>query len=105
MFSEKLSPYLTTSNKVLEHLIYDKIIDHISSFISSTQFGFLKKRSSLQQLLIFLNYIYSTQSQTDVLYFYIKKAFDTVPHDKLLYKLWMSGINGSLWAWFKSYLL
>ena len=86
---------LSNTSKVLEHLIYDKIIDHISSFISSTQYGFLKKKSSLQQLLIFLKYIYSTQSQTDVLYFDIKKAFDTVSHDKLLYELWINGINGS----------
>ena len=37
-------------------------------------------------------------------YFDIQKAFNTVPHDKLLFKLWINGINGSLWVWFKSYL-
>ena len=33
-----------------------------------------------------------------------KKAFDTIPHPKLLYKLWMIGITGLLWLWFKAYL-
>ena len=77
MFRKKLSS-LSNTSKVLEHLIYDKMIDHVSSFISSTQYSLLKKRSLLQQLLIFLNYIYSAQSQADVLYFDIKKAFDSI---------------------------
>ena len=34
----------------------------------------------------------------------LKKAFDTVPHEELLFKLWNIGITGPLWYWFKSYL-
>ena len=34
----------------------------------------------------------------------LKKAFDTVPHQELLYKLWLLGIAGPLWLWFQSYL-
>ncbi len=41
---------------------------------------------------------------TDVVYLDLSKAFDTVSHNKLLYKLWMLGITGPLWQWFKSYL-
>ena len=41
---------------------------------------------------------------TDVIYFDCKKTFDTVPHNKLLYKLWMLGITCPLWHWFKNYL-
>uniref|UniRef100_A0A1X7SMI3 Reverse transcriptase domain-containing protein n=1 Tax=Amphimedon queenslandica TaxID=400682 RepID=A0A1X7SMI3_AMPQE len=32
------------------------------------------------------------------------KAFDSVPHQELLYKLWCIGITGPLWKWFRSYL-
>ncbi len=32
------------------------------------------------------------------------KAFDSVPHKELLYKLWRIGITGDLWLWFKNYL-
>lgn len=33
----------------------------------------------------------------------IRKAFDTVHHDKLLVKLWCAGVPGSVWMLFKSY--
>ena len=33
-----------------------------------------------------------------------KKAFDSVPHQELLLKLWKTGIVGSLWRWFREYL-
>ena len=59
---------LSNTSKVLEHLIYDKMIDYVGGFISFVQNDFLRKWSSLQQMLLFLNYIYNFQSQTDVLY-------------------------------------
>ena len=42
--------------------------------------------------------------QTDVLYLDFRKAFDTVPHDELLLKLWNMGITGNVWKWFRAYL-
>ena len=41
---------------------------------------------------------------TDVIYLDFKKAFDMVPHNELLCKLWMLGITGPLWQWFKGYI-
>ncbi len=40
----------------------------------------------------------------DTIYLDFKKAFDTVPHEELLLKLWNMGITGPLWYWFRSYL-
>ena len=37
-------------------------------------------------------------------YLDLKKAFDIVPHNELLLKLWSYGITGHLWEWFKCYL-
>ena len=37
----------------------------------------------------------------DTIFFDFRKAFDTVPHQELLYKLWLIGITGPLWEWFR----
>lgn len=98
---------LCSASKVLESLIYDKIIDFITSTISPTQFGFLPRHSTLQQLLIMFDSIYTSlenKLQTDIIYLDFKKAFDSVPHNELLLKLWKVGITGELWNWFRAYL-
>ena len=98
---------LCNVSKVLEHIIFNKIINHVTALISPCQFGFLRGRSTTQQLILSLNDIHNAVSkgyQTDVIYLDFKKAFDSVPHTNLLIKLWSFGITGSLWEWFKSYL-
>ena len=89
---------LSNTSKVLERIIYNKIINHISRHISSLQFGFSRNCSTLQQMLIFLDHIINNPLQSDVIYFDISKAFDTVSHSILLNKLWSIGITGVLWA-------
>ena len=64
---------------------YNNIIDHINKIISS-QFGFLKHRSVVQQLLLLFDSV-CINHQTDVLYLDFRKAFDSVPHNELLQKL------------------
>ena len=44
------------------------------------------------------------RQQIDVIYLDFSKAFDRVPHEKLLFKLECLVIKGSLLAWFRSYL-
>ena len=62
---------LSCSSKVLERIIYDKIIDFLTdSVINNHQFGFLTNRSSTQQLLVFLNSIHNfheCHASTDVI--------------------------------------
>ena len=43
-------------------------------------------------------------AQVDAVYLDLSKAFDTVPHNELLLKLWSHGIVGDLWCWFQTYL-
>ena len=85
---------LSNTSKILEQLIYNKTIHHISNFLTPQQFGFLKNRSTVQQLLVLFDTIMSTDYQTDVIYFDFKKAFDSVPHNELLFKL---NFYGYLW--------
>ena len=96
---------LSNTSKVLERLIFNKIIGHVTKSISPFQFGFTKNCSTLQQMLIFINQIINSPSQTDVIYFDVSKAFDTVSHSILLKKLWLFGITGTLWTWIKDYLI
>ena len=93
--------FITTPHK-------DKIYDHIaSSIICSEQYGFLRKRSTIQQLLVHLHSLIDSVSsghQSDVVYLDIKKAFDSVSHSILLTKLWSAGLCGATWRFFVAYL-
>ncbi len=99
---------LSILSKVLERLVYDKIIDFVKPKISSSQFGFLKHRSSLTQLLSSYSQVVdalNSGNSCNVVYLDLAKAFDKVPHKELLFKLWMLGITGNLWKWFQNYLV
>ena len=94
-------------SKALESLIFQQMFTYLEPSLSSAQFGFIPGRSCLQQLLTTLSILHtncSSCSDTDVIFLDFKKAFDPVPHEELLVKLWNMGITGSLWCWIRSYL-
>ena len=85
--------------------MYNHVIDYVNSSISIRQFGFLRKHSTLQELLFSLDATFkslNTKSQMDVAYLDFKKVFDTVP---LLLKLWSFGFTGNVWKWLRAYLI
>ena len=47
---------------------------------------------------------YDENKQIDNVYLDIKKAFDTIPHERLLLKLEKYGIDGELLSWVKDFL-
>ena len=61
-------------SKVLEKIIYNKIIKFVSKSISSSQFRALKVRSTIQQLYS-LHQVINSTTQTDVIYLNTQKAF------------------------------
>ena len=95
---------LSNVSKVLERIIYDKSLQVVSNLITYTQFGFCKHKSTLQQLLLYFNDLCSSDHPTHSIYLDFSKAFDRVPHNILLNKLWYIGINNNLWSWFQCYL-
>lgn len=93
--------------KVLENIVVTKIIDFVRPLLSNHQYGFLSKRSGTSQLLACYYQIiksFENRKPADVLYLDLRKAFDSVPHNELLFKLWRMGITGPLWFWFRAYL-
>ena len=69
--------------------------------MSKTRLGILRGRSTLQQLLLFYNIFtdLQTNSQVNVVYINVTKAFDSVPHNKPLLNLRNVGVSGNLWLW------
>ncbi len=94
--------------KVLERCVYNRLIDHIQNMISAAQHGFLRGKTCTSQLLSVLHRISENLDlgkQTDILYFNIAKAFDTVDHTLLVNKLRRFGLNGNILKWFIDYLV
>ena len=71
------------------------------------QHGFMKGRSCLTNLLQSLEKWTQALDEdfgVDVLYLDYRKAFDSVPHKRLLEKLKTYGIHGKLLRWIQSFL-
>ena len=95
--------------KVLESIIRDAIVKYMTDFnlYNDCQHGFRKGRSCTTQLLQvmedFTVYI-DNGHPIDVIYFDFRKAFDQVPHRRLLYKLLSYGFTGNLLGWITDFL-
>ena len=92
---------------MLEKIIFKSTYKFLAEAFSLQQFGFLPGQSTSHQLLIFIDKLLKAKSDkmmADVIYLDFRKAFDSVPHAKLLSKLRSYGITGKLWEWFKAYL-
>ena len=95
--------------KVMEGVIRDALNTHLidNKLISDAQYGFTKGRSCTTQLLsTMFDWMNNLDSSipTDAIYLDLQKAFDTVPHERLLLKLQRYGIRGNIWSWIKDFL-
>ena len=91
--------------KVLETLIRDHIVEFLVKHKS--QRGFLKARSCLTNLLCFLEEITKwvhDGSPVAVVYLDFQKAFDKVPHQRLLLKLEAHCIGNDVINWIEKWL-
>ena len=100
---------LCSISKVFEKLIIDSLYLFVKDNLHSSQFGFRKHRSTVIQLLIFLNNIYKTMdSETGkhlaVFHLDFSKAFDNVCLERLHEKLARLGVGGNFLDLLHSYL-
>jgi len=78
--------------KVMEHIIYHSIMSHLNgnNILIENQHGFRTNHSCVTQLLKLTEDISSAldcQKQVDLILLDLSKAFDSVPHQRLLAKL------------------
>lgn len=100
---------LSVFAKLLEKIVKGRLMGFLKKYgyLSKSQFGFREALSTEDALVTFLEDIYNGLNEGKkcaALYIDITKAFDTVDHEMLLNKLWMAGVRGLPYQWFKSYL-
>ena len=109
--AENYRPVSLTSvlSKVLEHIVCHHLHAHFDKHkvLTEVNHGFRSGFSCETQLTITVDDLAKNSDegfQTDVAILDFSKAFDTVPHNKLLYKLETYGIRGNMHKWIYSFL-
>ena len=96
--------------KVFECFVRDALYNHLISnnLLSKDQFGFCQGRSCVTQLLATIHdWMLNLDNKipTDAVYLDFSKAFDSVPHGRLVHKLKAYGIRGKVLDWVEDFLL
>lgn len=96
--------------KVLESIIKDSMFLHLEEYaiLNKSQHGFLSRRSCCTNLLTFFEKVsgwLDAGEVVDTIYLDFKKAFDTVPHNRLLSKIKACGVNGAVYNWISKWLI
>jgi len=97
------------SSKILEHIVYSSISRFLSdsNILSPRQHGFRPGYSCETQLVLAIDDWAKAIDRglcTDIAIFDFSKAFDSVPHQRLLVKLQSYGIRGNILTWISSFL-
>ena len=96
-------------SKIMESIMKKEIMDHLLSqgLLSECQFGFIPGRSCESQMLFCLDkwseYLDKGQA-VDIIYTDFRKAFDAVPHQRLLNKLEAYGLGPKVVDWTRAFL-
>jgi hypothetical protein len=88
----------------LEHIICSSVAKHLEThgILNDAQHGFRKNRSCKSQLILTIQDLakgIDLGEQIDLILLDFSKAFDKVPHERLLYKAEYYGISGSTLWW------
>ena len=78
-----------------------------NKILSSDQHGFRKNKSTVSAIASLLDSLHKNindNRNSYIVYLDLKKAFDTIPHTRMIAKLQMLGMDETTLSWFKSYL-
>lgn len=98
---------LTNFSKLFERIVFNHLIFNIKCQLSPNQHGFLSGRSTVTNLVSFLQYTAPAvldRNQVDTAYFDLSKAFDVVDHNLLNIKLKKIGLSPLYVNFLESYL-
>jgi len=95
--------------KVFEYIMREALVTHLEKLhlLYESQHGFRRGRSCLSNLLTFLEKVTKAIDDglsMDVVYLDLAKAFDKVPHERLIRKLTSHGIEGEVRRWLENWL-
>ena len=95
--------------KLMESIVRDEIVDHMVKYnlFSKQQHGFVPFRDCMTNLVTCLELwteMIEEGDAIDVIYTDFSKAFDSVPHQRLLRKMKSLGIIGDTLGWVKGFL-
>jgi len=100
----------STICKIMEELLRKAFLDHLidNRFVADHQRGFVRGRSCSTQLLEVLDKwtgILGRDGDVDVVYLDLAKAFDSVPHNRLLLEIESYDVKGTSLEWIKNFLI
>ena len=96
--------------KIMESIIRDELVQYLTEnkYLSEYQHGFMSKRSCTTNLLATLDAwteILDNGNPVDTIYLDFAKAFDSVPHIRLMEKVKSYGVCSHLFNWIKDFLV